>query len=98
MLLQIWMQFTGVDKFFRGKISQYKKCIFLKKKVTKDWHYLQSTASISPPELAFQGLLIVQWYEIVSPPELAFCSQPPASELYIYQVYIYATILKYHIG
>ncbi len=48
------MQFTGVDKFFRGKISQYKKCIFLKKKVTKDWHYLQSTASISPPELAFQ--------------------------------------------
>ena len=48
------MQFTGVDKFFRGKISQYKKCIFWKKKVTKDWHYLQSTASISPPELAFQ--------------------------------------------
>ena len=54
MLLQIWMQFTGVDKFFRGKISQYKKCIFLKRKVTKDWHYLQSTASIPPPELAFQ--------------------------------------------
>ena len=48
------MQFTGVGKFFRGNISQYKKCIFLKKKVTKDWHYLQSTASISPPELAFQ--------------------------------------------
>ena len=48
------MQLTGVDKFFRGKISQYKKCIFWKKKVTKDWHYLQSTASISPPELAFQ--------------------------------------------
>ncbi len=48
------MQFTGVDKFFRGKISQYKKCIFWKKKVTKDWHYLQSAASISPPELAFQ--------------------------------------------
>ncbi len=48
------MQFTGVDKFFRVKIYQYKKCIFLKKKVTKDWHYLQSTASISPPELAFQ--------------------------------------------
>ncbi len=50
------MQFTGVDKFFRGKISQYKKCIFWKKKITKDWHYLQSTASIPPPppELAFQ--------------------------------------------
>ena len=49
MLLQISMQFTGVDKFFRGKIYQYRKCIFWKKKV-------QSTASISPPppELAFQ--------------------------------------------
>ena len=43
------MQFTGVDKFFRGNISQYKKCIFGGKKVTKDWHYLQSTASIPPP-------------------------------------------------
>ena len=66
------MQFTGVDKFFRGKISQYKKCIFLKKKVTKDWHYLQSTASISPPELAFQFT-----YILVPRPKLGGPSQWP---------------------
>ena len=54
------MQFTGVDKFFRGKISQYKKCIFGEKGYkglalpTKHGFNSPPPQPPPPPELAFQ--------------------------------------------
>ena len=89
------MQFTGVDKFFRGKISQYKKWIFWKKKVTKDWHYLQSTASISPPELAFQFTYSSMGYACYLTSEVTQDSILTASDQYMKLKLVFGCYFKF---
>ncbi len=76
------MQFTGVDKFFRGKIYQYKKCIFLEKK------RLQRTGTTYKTRLQFPP----------PPPELAFQFTYSSMECPLYSFIISMASVTFHQG